>query len=87
VLVALQACAATLAAMFSGSSTAAVAALCKRAGLACVATFERHYGGGRKAGAKAEVRHLLNLEVHVVGRLNEHWCLLARFFLGSNGWC
>jgi hypothetical protein len=68
--------------MFSGSSTATVAAHCKRAGLACVTAFERHYGGGRKPGAKAEVRHRLNLEVNVARRLNASTLVLTlAFFL------
>lgn len=56
-----KACAAVLSASFSGSSTATVAALAKRAGLACVRVFEEHYGAA--PGAKEVVRGRLNREV------------------------
>jgi hypothetical protein len=55
-----QACAALLSALFSGSSTATMAALTKRAGRLCVEVFNQHYRG--KNGAKEEVRSRLNLD-------------------------
>ena len=55
-----QACAALLSALFSGSSTAAMAVLTKRAGVLCVEVFNRLYKD--RPGAKHEVRARLNPE-------------------------
>jgi len=56
-----QVCAATLSAGFSGSSTAAISALTRRAGQLCVEVYQRAYA--TKPGAKEEVQRRINREV------------------------
>eukprot|EP00613_Pedinella_sp_CCMP2098_P001527 CAMPEP_0171624426 /NCGR_PEP_ID=MMETSP0990-20121206/18614_1 /TAXON_ID=483369 /ORGANISM="non described non described, Strain CCMP2098" /LENGTH=401 /DNA_ID=CAMNT_0012190977 /DNA_START=25 /DNA_END=1230 /DNA_ORIENTATION=+ len=55
-----QVCAATLSAGFSGSSTAAISALTRRAGQLCVEVYQRAYA--TKPGAKEEVQRRINRE-------------------------